>query len=143
MTRQSEPELDVIRTRQRFSESLRLRLIELGVKDGQEKWLHDHAKVRWQTAQAWLTGKSFPMGHNLAKLATVLGVTPSRLLGPISPDLEPKTEAWRKFVAAPEGASMSDDERWALVLFAWPKPARVSDYRSLLSLLRANAENAA
>lgn len=140
MTRQSEPTPDVIRARARFSDALRARLVELGVREGQEKWLHENVKVRWQTAQAWLQGQSYPLGHNLTRLAEALAMDPKALVGPMLDDVEPRYPSWTAFLETPEGASITDDERWALRLFAWPKAPTTGDYRSLLAVVRANAE---
>jgi hypothetical protein len=139
MPRQSEPTPDVIRARARFSEALRARLVELGVREGQEKWLHEKLGVRWQTAQAWLAAESFPLGHNLSRLAEALSMDARALVGPMLDDVEPRYPSWAAFLATPEGASITEDERWPLRLFAWPKPPSVSDYRALLTVIRNNA----
>lgn len=104
------------------------------------RWLAEKAGVRWQTAQFWLDGESFPMGHNLAKLSEAIGMNARELLGPMTDDVDPQWPTWRTFLDTPEGRSISDDERWALRLFAWPKPPTVGDYRALLALVRTNSE---
>lgn len=133
---------DVARTRQRFAERLRRRvLVELGVAEKEATtWLANKAGVRWQTAQFWLDGQSFPLGHNLTRLAEAIGMDSRDLLGPLTDDVDPQWPTWRTFLETPEGVSMNDGERWALRLFPWPKPPTVGDYRSLLALVRANAE---
>jgi hypothetical protein len=132
---------DVERTRKLFAERLNARLQELGVPEERRAgWLREKMGVRWQTAQFWLEGQSFPMGHNLTLLAEAIGMDPRELLGPMTDDVEPRWPTWAAFKATPEGQSMSDEERWALRLFAWPKPPTIGDYRSLLALVRANAE---
>jgi hypothetical protein len=95
---------------------------------------------RWQTVQHWIDGVSFPQGYNLAKLAKALDMKPSDLLGQLKDDLEPPPATWVTFLATPEGASTSEEERWSLRLFPWTKEPTVGDYRGLLALLRTNAE---
>ena len=133
---------DVERTRARFSERLRKRVVdELGIPlEKAPAWLQEKMGVRWQTAQSWLNGVSFPLGHNLTKLSEAVGVDARDLLGPLTDDVEPTHPSWRTFLATPEAASMTDQERWAMRLFWWAKPPTVGDYRSLLALIRSNAE---
>lgn len=126
--------------RARFSEALRARLAELGIREGQERWLQDKLGVRWQTAQAWLQKESFPLGHNLSRLAEALAMDPKALVGPMLDDIEPRYPSWPQFLETAEGRSINDDERWALRLFAWPTPPTIGDYRSLLAVVRANAD---
>lgn len=149
MTRQSDPgdadRGDVARARKRFARRLRQRIIaELGVPEREAAgWLAEKMGVRWQTAQFWLDGDSFPLGHNLTRLSEAIGMNARDLLGPMSDDIDPRWPSWRDFLATPEGVSMADEERWALRLFGWPKPPTVGDYRALLALVRSNAERAA
>lgn len=136
---------DVESTRMRFAAILRRRIItEIGIpEDKAAGWLADKMDVRWQTAQFWLDGKSFPVGQNLTLLSEAIGVPARDLLGPLSDDIDPRWPTWREFLGTPEGVSMNDEERWTLRLFGWPKPPTVGDYRSLLALVRSNAERAA
>jgi hypothetical protein len=136
---------DVARTRKRFAERLKKRIItELGVPEKDAVgWLAEKMGVRWQTAQYWLDGESFPLGHNLTRLGEAVGVDPRELIGPLTDDVEPTHPTWKAFLETPEGKSLSDEERWALRLFWWPKPPTVGDYRSLLALVRTNNERGA
>lgn len=128
-------------SRQQFSARLQARLDELGVPvASRATWLSEATEKRWQTAQFWLTGKSFPLGHNLAAVALAVGMRPEELIGPMDAALEPETSAWRAFAETPEGASLSDQERWILRLHPWMRPPTVGDYRALLALIRTNAE---
>lgn len=142
MGRQSDPEVNVREAKARFAEVLRARLIELGVEGGHELWLQKNANVRWQTAQRWLRGETFPKTHNVPLLAAVLKMPPARLLGPMVSELEPKSEGWQKFLATSEGQSLTAEERWTLVLSQWVNEPTVADYRGLLALHRNNAERA-
>lgn len=147
-SRQSDPgpgvSGDVKKARRRFAVALNKRVRELAGPNVDEKelvrWLADKVGVRWQTSQFWLEGESFPLGHNLQRLSEAIGMDARELLGPMSDDIDPKWPTWRTFLGTPEGASLTDDERWHLRLFGWPKPPTVGDYRALLALLRQNAE---
>jgi hypothetical protein len=143
--RQSPPHAsdgDVQSTRRRFAAALRRRIVdELGVPEREAAgWLAAKMGVRWQTAQFWLEGQSFPLGHNLTRLGEAVGLDFKALVGPMVDDQEPQWPAWAAFKGTPEGASLADEERWTLRLFPWPRPPTVGDYRSLLALVRANAE---
>lgn len=137
---------DVARARKRFAKVLNERVRKLAaeesVTDEREivGWLSRKVGVRWQTAQFWLDGDSFPLGHNLQRLAEAIGMNARELLGPMVDDVDPKWPTWRAFLETPEGKSLTDDERWALRLYQWEKPPTVGDYRGLLALHRSNAE---
>lgn len=144
--RQTEPAAnvsgDVERVRRVFAERLRRRIItEIGIpEDKAAGWLSEKMGVRWQTAQYWLDGKSFPLGQNLTLLGQAVGMTPLELVGPMTDDLEPRWPSWAAFLDTPEGRSITVEERWTLRLFGWPKAPSVGDYRNLLALVRSNAE---
>lgn len=147
--RQSETSVsdegDVARTRKKFAAALRRRVVdELGIApDKAPGWLADKMGVRWQTAQYWLDGESFPLGHNLTRLGEAVGLNFRELVGPMTDDLEPRWPSWTAFLATADGKSISDEERWSLRLFPWPQPPTVGDYRGLLAVLRTNAERSA
>ncbi|AKF06058.1 hypothetical protein [Sandaracinus amylolyticus] len=144
--RQSQPpspdEGDVPRARKKFAAALRRRIVEdFNVPEREAaRWLAKKMGVRWQTAQFWLEGQSFPLGINLTKLGEAVGMTFAELVGPMADDQEPQWPSWREFLATPEGQSTTDPERWALRLFPWTQPPTVGDYRSLLAVVRQNAE---
>lgn len=149
MERQSEPPAtstgtrDAVALRKRFAATLQARLAELEIEPhNRVTWLVSRiegagGKLRWQTAQHWLEGVSFPQGRNLSRLAQVLSVRMDDLVGPLDDSDDP--EAFRSFVTR-EGASLTQQERTTLRLFPWPKDPTPADYRSLLAVLRSNAE---
>jgi hypothetical protein len=151
VTRSSQPppseppsestEDDVLDVRAHFAAALNRRLDELGVPERERTtWIKDRVGGRWQTAQFWLKGKTFPLGHSLTKLARALAIEPYVLVPPQSDQNIPPPPAWAAFRKTPEGQSMTDEERWLLRLFAWPKPPVVADYRALLVVVRNNSE---
>lgn len=133
-------ELEMVRRRAEFTAVLRQRvIIELGIPEKEApRYLADGCKVRWQTAQSWLEGLSFPLGANLRRLASFIGVAEAKLVGPMIDEAPPA--AFTAFLETPEGASMLDLERWAIRLFPWHSTPTIGDYRQLLALYRANAE---
>jgi hypothetical protein len=124
-----------------FSERLRRRILqEFGIPaEHASTWLSRKVGVRWQTAQFWLDGTSMPAGHNMARVAEAVRMD-ARELFLTEPEDEPETPAWRAFLQTPEGASMTPAERQACHLFLWQKAPTVGDYRSLLAVVRQNAE---
>jgi hypothetical protein len=136
----SGDDLEMVRRRGEFTAVLRQRvLVELGIpKEEAPRYLADGCDVRWQTAQSWLEGKSFPLGANLRRLSKFIGVAEAKLVGPMIDEAPP--EAFTAFLKTPEGSSMTDLERWAVRLFPWHSAPTLGDYRQLLALYRANAE---
>lgn len=149
MARQSEEEPAdggaVARQREHLARTINARMQELGVEERERTtWVHERFHqngdpVRWQTVQTWFRGESFPQGRRIRMLAKVLGVNFNTLMGPMN-DTGPVPASWPRFLETPEGASITDEERWTLRLFPWPADPAVADYRGLLSLLRGNAE---
>lgn len=135
---------DVLRTRQKFAKALRHRVIDVLKVPEEEasKWIAKKLNIRWQTAQYWLVGKTFPLGHNLTRLGEAVGMNFRELIGPMTDDLEPTFPSWEEFLETPEGKSVGEEERWTLRLFPWKQPPSVGDYRQLLTLVRGNAERA-
>lgn len=134
---------DAVALRKRFAATLHARLEELGVEPQHRvTWLVQRieaagGKLRWQTAQHWLDAVSFPQGRNLSRLAGVLAMKMDELVGPLDDSDDPT--AFRSFLER-EGGSLTQQERTTLRLFPWPKDPTVADYRSLLAVLRSNAE---
>lgn len=132
----SDETLDVVRLRREFGERLRKRLDEMGVPaKEQATWLSEQLGVRWQTAQYWVRGRTYPHGHHLSRLEALLGVE----LLPGIVDAGPRPPGWEAFLETPEAGSMTETERRTLRFFGWPQPATADDYRMLLALLRVNA----
>jgi hypothetical protein len=129
------------KAREEFSTKLRRRVLEeLAVPEDQAAtWLSARAGVRWQTAQFWLRGDAMPAGRNLARVAEVVAMNPSELFQVAIQD-EPDTPVWLAFLETPEGKSLSTQERHILQLLPWQKDPTVADYRSLLAIVRQNAE---
>lgn len=132
---------DVERARRVFSGTLHRRLGELGIAEKQRvTWLQEQlGEKRWQTVQFWLEGKSFPQGHRLRRLADVLRMNASELVGPMADQIDPPWPTWREFLATKDGQTVDDEERWQLRLFSWAKAPTVEDYRALLVVVRNNA----
>jgi hypothetical protein len=133
------------RARMRFATVLRRRVEEdLGVPPAHSvKWVADRVGVNWQTAQFWMEGTSIPRGENLTRLVEVVGLDPWELVGgPSGPpsDQHRDPASWGAFLETPEGASMTDAERAVMARHPWLQAPTVSDWRSLLALIRANAE---
>lgn len=140
----SSPGGDVVEVRKRFAEVVNRRLDVFDVPTKERpRWLAERMvaagakSCRWQTAQYWIDGVSFPQGRNLRRLAGVLGVNLNDLVGPLSDDDAPA--AYLTFLER-EGATVTSEERVTLRLFPWPQDPVVADYRSLLAIMRANAE---
>lgn len=149
MSRQSTPTADVsgavLRQRSFFTKAINDRMESRGIGEkDRTTWLREKLldlgdEVRWQTVQAWILGRTFPSPRRVRLVAKALDMNFLELMMPLTeePDDPP---AWRSFVATPEGASASEEERWAMRFFPWPNKPTVGNYRQLLALIRTNAE---
>lgn len=137
----NERDADEEKRRRRFGAALRRRVVdELGIEESAApRWLAKQMEVRWQTAQFWFHGHTIPTGPKLARIAKIVGMDARALLGEIA-ETESDHEEYKAFLRTPEGKSMSPSERGILAVFHWPSDPTIADYRSLLSVLRANAE---
>lgn len=91
--------------------------------------------VSWPSAQAWVLGKSYPGGEHLPIIAAELGMTLEQLVG-IARGEDPPYPSWKPFLEQ-HGRDLTDDERDALAIVAWPKPPEVRNYVLALAALRA------
>lgn len=96
------------------------------------------AGVDWGTIHRWETSTSAPDADNMARLARGCGVTVDELLGHVTGEREPVSEAWAEFMAR-HGEGLTEAERVYLSGQPWPvgyKPT-FSQYVVLLQNLRA------
>jgi len=88
----------------------------------------------------WISGTKDPSPGSLRALSEVLRVTVDELLG-VAEGQDPPFGAWREFLASPEAAGLTVEERRALRSFAWPalREPTVTGYVAILGAMRVGS----
>lgn len=101
----------------------------LKIKDIKQKEIAIEIGVAQPTVSDWVNGKKYPEGENLTKLAAILDVDPSVILGGSSPN-EAHDDAWE----IRERLRRDPDYR---ILFETAKKASPEHLRAAAAMLKA------
>jgi transcriptional regulator with XRE-family HTH domain len=94
--------------------------------------------TNYRRVRKWETGDASPELDSLKAFCVEFGVTPEELLG-VRAEQDPPWSSWHGFLATPEGQSITDHERRALVSMWWPADPTLSQYLLLLATLRSGS----